>query len=159
MKTWKERVYDWSKWYFKRWIPVILAVLGVGFILIPALIFEKLPETWINVFFYGFWFLEILTYALIVLCAAVTRYDKKTFLSNKVIYLLLADGTIVGWVTLIVVAIVASELKFNNSENAAKISLICSLVGFGIAGFMIMISAYAKKKIVSVEDDKDVMKY
>lgn len=145
-KSLKERVYDWSKWCYKHWIPVIPVVLGLICLMLVSYFKENIGETWTKKLIYESYTLELLGYFLGSLCRTVKKYNRETFMSNKIRLLLFADKAFLTCTGISVLIMIASVVKIK-MKVTVMLSLICCTVSLLVQVVIKLISEHVRKKI------------
>ena len=165
-KTWKERLYDVSCSSFaEKHIPQLL--IGLSLVCMIA----WLPVCMISAIFLFdcqllVTILCILAVVLLIggmgvgdLFDVVKTYNKETFLRNKIRNILLADQSLVTYISILSLMIVVNfvaAIVFKDNDRLFRVTTLGASipVGFLALGISKLISNNFKKKIAHIEMDK-----
>ena len=162
-KTWKDRLYDVScSRFVARHIPGL--PLGLGLLSIVCFfVFTALFESIVlsTIFYYMFYFLPIIGFALETFFGAVKNYNKETFCRNSIMNSLLANESFVihalGW-PLIIICVLVTYSIFKDDSYILPAHIATFLVV--LLSFVISkpISRRFKSKIIYIENENSNVK-
>lgn len=149
-KSWKERLYDWYQWCYEHHIKIIPFILALICLVLVIFLREKINETWTKKLIYASFTLELLGCFLGSLCGTTKKYNKETFMSNKVRHLLFSDKDFLTCIGITVLIMISSVVEIDSKITVLFI-LICFAFSLLVQVLIKLISEHVRKKIKYVE--------